>query len=337
MMHVHMATPYRALLITEGQNGAFAHQVITRDVSELPSNDTLIRVCYSSLNYKDALSAAGNKGVTRTYPHTPGIDAAGEIVESADQRFKPGDEVIVTSYDLGMNTPGGFAEYVRVPSAWVVKKPDGLTLREAMILGTAGFTAALSVNQLLKHEVAPEGGEVLVTGATGGVGCLAVAILSKLGYNVGATTGKADAGDWLTQLGAKQVLARSDVDDVTGKALLKERWAGVVDTVGGNILVTALKATMRNGCVACCGNAASPELHMTVYPFILRGVALQGIDSAETKMPLRTLMWHKLATDWKPSAQALDSIAQFVSLDALSERIDAMLAGQVRGRIVMEV
>jgi putative YhdH/YhfP family quinone oxidoreductase len=310
---------------------------MTRRLADLPANDTLIRVHYSSLNYKDALSATGNRGVTRRYPHTPGIDAAGEVVESESADFKPGDEVIVTGYDLGMNTPGGFGQYVRVPSAWVVQKPEGLTLRESMVLGTAGLTAALSVYQLQRHAVAPEQGDVLVTGASGGVGCLAVVILSQLGYRVVAATGKADVSDWLKQLGAQEILSRDDVRDASGKALLKERWAGVVDTVGGDILATAIKATKRGGCVACCGNAASPELHITVYPFILRGVTLQGVDSAETPMPLRLQMWHNLANAWKPSPEAFEAIAQIVTLDDLSPMIDAILHGRIRGRVVVDV
>lgn len=323
------------MLVTEGPDGTYTRQITSRDVSELPANDTLIRVRYSSLNYKDALSATGNKGVTRSYPHTPGIDAAGEIAESADPDLKSGDEVIVTSYDLGMNTPGGFAEYIRAPAAWVVPKPDGLTLSEAMILGTAGFTAALGADQLLKHGISPESGEVLVTGATGGVGCCAVAVLAKIGYRVVAATGKADAHDWLASLGAAQVISREEADDASGRPMLKERWAGVIDTVGGNILASALKATRRDGCVVACGLTQSNELHTTVFPFILRGVTLQGVDSAVTKMPLRVELWRKLASEWKPSADALESIAHEVTLDGLNPKIDAILRGQIRGRVVV--
>lgn len=332
-----MTLPYRALLVTEGRDGTFTRQVAQRDLSQLPPNDTLIRVHYSSLNYKDALSASGNKGVTRAYPHTPGIDAAGEIVESADGALKPGDPVIVTSYDLGMNMPGGFGQYIRAPAAWVVPLPVGLAMRESMILGTAGFTAALCVNQLLKHDVTPDKGEVLVTGATGGVGCIAVAVLAKLGYRVVAVTGKADAHGWLTQLGAAQITSREEADDTSGRPMLRERWAGVVDAVGGSILATALKATKRDGCVTACGLTQSNELHTTVYPFILRGVTLQGVDSAETAMSLRREMWRKLAGDWKPSTGALESIAQTVTLDELSPMIDAILRGQIRGRVVIDL
>ncbi len=332
-----MDREFRALVVSERSGGEFERSVTTRRLADLPTNDTLIRVRYSSLNYKDALSAIGNRGVTRRYPHTPGIDAAGEIVESSSKEFEPGEEVIVTGYDLGMNTPGGFGQYIRVPAAWVVKKPDGLTLHESMVLGTAGFTAALSVHQLQRHAVTPEGGEVLVTGASGGVGCLAVAILGALGYTVVAATGKADARDWLMQLGAQQVLARDDVRDTSGKALLKERWAGVVDTVGGDILATAIKTTRRSGCVACCGNVASPELHTTVYPFILRGVTLQGVDSAEAPMPLRLQIWRNLASEWKPAPAAFAAIAHTVTLEQLSPMISAILQGKLRGRVVVDL
>lgn len=332
-----MERGFKALVVSERPEGGFERSVRTRQLADLPANDMLIRVRYSSLNYKDALSATGHRGVTRRYPHTPGIDAAGEVVESADADFRPGDAVIVTGYDLGMNTPGGFGQYIRVPSAWVVRKPEGLTLRESMALGTAGLTAALSVHQLQRHALTPEQGDVLVTGASGGVGCWAVAILSKLGYRVVAATGKADAGDWLKQLGAQAVLPRDDLRDASGKALLNERWAGVVDAVGGDILATAIKATKRGGCVVCCGNVASPELHITVYPFILRGVTLQGVDSAETPMALRLQMWHNLANSWKPSPMAFEAIAQTVTLAGLDPMIDAILQGKVRGRVVVDL
>jgi len=330
-------TTFNTLLVTQQPDGTFARAIVQRDLNALPANDTLVRVCYSSLNYKDALSATGNKGVTRTYPHTPGIDAAGEIVESASDEFKVGDEVIVTSYGLGMNTPGGYGEYIRVPAEWVVPKPAGLTLRESMIFGTAGFTAALCVHQLIKHDVTPDRGEVLVTGASGGVGCCAAAILARLGFRVVAATGKEDARDWLMQLGASALVGRAEVDDLSGKPMLRERWAGVVDAVGGNILATAIKTTQRDGCVTMCGLTQSSELHTTVFPFILRGVALVGVDSAETKMPLRRWIWEKLAGEWKPSTDVLDAIAQDVTLDALNEKIELILQGKVRGRVVVEM
>jgi putative YhdH/YhfP family quinone oxidoreductase len=326
-------TSFDALLVTENSDKTFSRAVVSRNLSDLPNNDTLIRVRYSSLNYKDALSATGNKGVTRNYPHTPGIDAAGEIVES--QAFRVGEEVIVTSYDLGMNTPGGFGGFIRVPASWVVKLPHGLTLHESMLFGTAGFTAALCVHQLHFHGVTPDKGEILVTGATGGVGCMAVAILAKLGYAVVASSGKEDARDWLKRIGASEVISRAEVDDNT-KPMLKERWGGAVDTVGGNILATAIKSTKRYGCVTACGLVQSPLLNTTVYPFILRGVSLVGADSAETPMSHRAAIWQKLAGEWKPSDGVLNAIAQNCSLAQLdAEKIDAILNGQIRGRVVV--
>ncbi|GIV85286.1 MAG: hypothetical protein KatS3mg052_2293 [Candidatus Roseilinea sp.] len=262
----------------------------------------------------------------------------GRSSKAQARTFGPGDAVIVTGYDLGMNTPGGFGQYIRVPSAWVVRKPDGLTLHESMALGTAGLTAALSVHQLQRHALTPEQGEVLVTGASGGVGCLTVAILSKLGYSVVAATGKADAGDWLKQLGAQMVLSRDDLRDVSGKALLKERWAGVVDAVGGDILATAIKTTKRGGCVVCCGNVASPELRITVYPFILRGVTLQGVDS-------RGNADGAAAANVAQLGQRVEAIANGRSrrlrrpsrLTGLDPMIDAILQGGIRGRVVVDL
>lgn len=335
-------TTFKALLVTEQPQGSFKREVTQRRLEDLPANDTLIRVRYSSLNYKDALSASGNKGVTRNYPHTPGIDAAGEVVETDSDAFKAGDEVIVTGYDLGMNTSGGFAEYIRVPAGWVVPMPNGLIARDAMTLGTAGFTAALCVHQLQRHDVAPapslsNEGEVLVTGATGGVGCVAVAVLARLGFSVVAATGKADAHDWLRQLGAAQVISRTEADDASSRPMLRERWAGVVDTVGGNILATAIKSTKRRGCVTACGLTQSNELKTTVYPFILRGVTLQGIDSAETPMSLRLQIWQKLAGEWKPSDESLDAIRKACALEDLNPSIEDILHGRVRGRVVVKI
>ena len=332
-------TIFRALLVSQQADGTFTRQIAQRNADDLPAHDTLIRVRYSSLNYKDALSASGNRGVTRSYPHTPGIDAAGEIVETTSDKFKVSDEVIVTGYDLGMNTLGGFGETIRVPSSWVVPKPSGLTLRESMIFGTAGFTAGLCVNQLQKHEITPDKGEVLVTGASGGVGCLAVAMLAKLGHRVVAATGKDDARDWLMHIGASSVMSRAEADDASNKPMLRERWAGVVDAVGGNILASAIKATKRDGCVTACGLTQSAELHTTVYPFILRGVALVGVDSSETPMPLRREIWHQLAStglaDKRMGASVLDAIAEMVTLDDLNGKIDLILQGRVRGRVVV--
>jgi len=292
-------------------------------------------VKYSSLNYKDALSATGNKGVTRNYPHTPGIDEAGVVVECADQQVTPGDEVIVTGFDLGMNTSGGFGRFIRVPASWGVRLPGNLTLKDSMVYGTAGLTAALSVFMLERSGVKQNQGEILVTGATGGVGSLAVGILAKSGYQVVAATGKAGEKYFLTDLGAKEVISREIVDDTSGRALFKERWAGVIDTVGGNILSTAIRSTRYGGAVACCGNAASHELPITVYPFILRGVSLLGIGSAECPMDRRLQIWQKISQEWK--LENLDSLSSECPLEELSQKIDAILGGKLKGRTVVNL
>lgn len=326
-----MGALFDALWVEEQADGTFRRTIVQRNVDDLPPGDLLIRVHYSSLNYKDALSASGNRGVTRKYPHTPGIDAAGVVVESAVTDFQPGDEVIVIGYDLGMNTPGGFGGYIRVPAQWAVLRPTGLTLRESMALGTAGFTAAQCVAALLQHGVGA--GEVLVTGATGGVGSIAVALLSKLGMTVVAATGKPEEADYLHDLGAHTVIARSEIEDASGKPLLRERWAGVVDTVGGALLATAIRATRYGGAVAACGNVASPALELTVYPFILRGVKLLGIDSVNVPITERRALWSRLAGEWKLAV--LDRLARVVTLPELNAEIDAILLGQQRGRVVL--
>jgi acrylyl-CoA reductase (NADPH) len=222
---------FKAMIVTETADKQFIRAIGDKHISDLPEGEVLIKVQYSSLNYKDALSASGNKGVTRKYPHTPGIDAAGLVAASTDPAFKPGDQVLVTGYDLGMNTAGGFEEYIRVPAAWVVPLPAGLSLRESMVYGTAGFTAALSCFKLINYGVTPDRGPVLVTGATGGVGSIALAILAQSGYTVAAVTSKLNEAPYLQQLGAKEVIGVAEADDQSGRPLLKPRWAGVVDTV----------------------------------------------------------------------------------------------------------
>ncbi|MBM9613997.1 YhdH/YhfP family quinone oxidoreductase [Desulfobulbus rhabdoformis] len=329
-------TCFKALIVTESEDKKFTRTIGQRSVSELPEGDILIRVSYSSLNYKDALSASGNKGVTRRYPHTPGIDASGVVAQSSDTLFKEGDLVLVTGFDLGMNTSGGFSEYIRVPSSWVVPLPETMSLREAMIYGTAGFTAALSCYRLIANGVLPEQGPVLVTGATGGVGSIAVALLAKSGYEVVAVTTKAKEIAYLQEIGAKEVLSAVEADDQSGRPLLKPRWAGVVDTVGGNILSTAIKTTRYGGTVTCCGNVTSGELHTSIYPFILKGVSLLGIDSVNCPNPLRTGVWKKLANEWK--LDHLDTITtELPSLEALEERINLILEGKNRGRVIVRI
>jgi len=291
-------------------------------------------VKYSSLNYKDALSATGSKGVTKKYPHTPGIDAAGIVKESSGKAFREGDPVIVTGYDLGMNTSGGFGQYIRVPSQWVVKLPSSLTLKESMIYGTAGFTAGMSVDAIT-DSLKPEGGEILVTGASGGVGSVSVAILSKLGYSVIAVSGKPEGKDFLMGLGAKEIISRDEAFDTSGRPLVKGRWSGAIDTVGGDILATAIKSTKPWGTVTCCGNVASSDLPITVFPFILRGVKLIGIDSQNCPMEHRLRIWNKLSEEWKCSQ--FKDLYKEIFLEHLSHNIDLILKGMQKGRIIINL
>jgi putative YhdH/YhfP family quinone oxidoreductase len=325
---------FQALVVEETDSGDFKRSIQQRDIQSLPEGEILVRVHYSSLNYKDALSATGNKGVTKNYPHTPGIDAAGVVEESDSDAFRPGDEVIVTSYDLGMNTSGGFGQYIRVPADWAVACPPGLSLKQSMILGTAGFTAAMSVYEL-KRDVKPDQKPILVTGATGGVGSIAVSILSLLGYSVTAVTGKPEASGFLEQLGATDIVARDNVLDDSKRPILKGLWAGAIDTVGGDILASIIKSTKPLGTVTCCGNVASPNLNLTVFPFILRGVRLVGIDSQNCPMMHRQEIWNLLAGDWK--LEGLDSLAHEVGLEQLDEQIEKILEGGQQGRIVINL
>ncbi len=325
---------FRALVVTEVEPKKFVRKIETRRVADLPPGDLLIRVHYSSLNYKDALSASGNRSVTRNYPHTPGIDAAGVVAASESGEFAVGDAVVVVGYDLGMNTPGGFGEYVRVPVDWAVKLPATLTAREAMTYGTAGFTAAMCVDKIVAHGVKPEHGDVLVTGATGGVGSFALGLLAQLGYPVVAATGKGEeARAHLRELGAKSLMSRAEATDNSGKPLLKSRWAAVVDSVGGDMLASALKATQRNAAVAICGLVASTDLHTSVLPFILRGVTLYGVDSVPIPIQERRRIWQLVAGEWK--LDVLDKLAREVSLEDLDPQIERILEGGQTGRVLV--
>ncbi len=328
-------TFFRALVVTKNDDKTFTREVTERKINDLPEGEVLIRVRYSSLNFKDGLSCIGNPGVTRNYPHTPGIDASGEVAESSDSRFKEGDFVIVSGYNLGMDTSGGFGQYIRVPADWIEPLPEGLTVKEAAIYGVAGFTAALSVDALQKHGIVPEDGEVVVTGSTGGVGSVSVALLSHLGYNVVASTGKKEEREFLSGIGASQIISREEVNDESNKPLLSERWGGAIDSVGGNTLATLLKAVKRGGAIAATGLVASSELSTTVFPFILRGVSLLGIDSGYTPKKLRREIWKKLAGDWKFAK--LQKLTIDCTLDQLDPEIDKILAGGQRGRVVVDL
>jgi acrylyl-CoA reductase (NADPH) len=331
-----MALPqtFKAMVVSETAEKTFSREVRERALGDLPAGELIIEVKYSSLNYKDALSATGNKGVTRKYPHTPGIDAAGVVADSTTKLFTVGDQVTVTGFDLGMNTSGGFARYISVPALWATKLPQGLSLKDSMSHGTAGLTAALCIIRLMASGLTKESGEVLVTGASGGVGSVAVAILAKLGFNVVAATGKASEHDFLSGLGAKAIISREEANDTSGRPLQKPRWAGVVDTVGGNILATALKTTKYAGLVAACGNAMSADLNVSVFPFILRGVSLLGVDSVEIPMRARQMAWNKLAGEWSID---VGSLVTEVSLEELNPKIDEILKGGIRGRVLINL
>ena len=325
---------FKAIVVSE-QDGSYVQRIQDRCIDDLPEGDLLVNVKYSSLNYKDALSATGHKGVTRHYPHTPGIDAAGVVETSACGDFSVGDEVIVHGYDLGMNTSGGFAEYIRVPFDWALKLPSGLSLRESMIIGTAGFTAAHCIDKLEHAGLSTKDGPVLVTGASGGVGSMAVAILSGLGYEVTAASGKSEKKDYLQMLGASSVISREQVMGMSGWSLLGEQWAGAVDTVGGQILASVIKSLKYGGSVAACGLAMSHELNTTVYPFILRGVSLLGVDSVMCAMKKRKHLWEMLANQWKPAM--LESVASDCRLEELEGYVELMLKGKVAGRVVVSI
>lgn len=324
-------TEYRAWRVHE-QDGEYIGNEETCRVADLPDNEVLIRVSHSSLNYKDALSASGNKGVTRNFPHTPGIDAAGEVVESAGSPAV-GSQVIVTGYDLGMNTPGGFGEYIRVPAAWCVAMPQGWDARKAMVYGTAGLTAGLCVGKLLRMGAAPEQGPVVVTGASGAVGTVAVEILAGLGFAVTAVSGKADQARTLEQLGAREVVGR-DALETSAKPMLKPAYANAVDTVGGGPLAELLKQIQPGGSVACCGLVAGPKVETTVMPFILRGVNLLGVDSVEIPLPEKQAVWQKLASEW--ACPKTEAAARDIGRGELDAALKAFLKGESSGKIVLD-
>ncbi len=320
-------------LVRKDADGRVAADIESIAASDLPAGDVLIRVAYSSLNYKDGLAAQGHPGVVRSLPHVPGVDCSGTVVESGSPNFHPGDEVLVTGYEFGAGHWGGFAAYARVPADWIVPLPHGFTLRDAMIYGTAGFTAAQCVTAIVDRGIEPANGPVVVTGATGGVGCLAVAILAKIGYEVEAVTGKPEQHDWLRNLGATKLLDRNDVLDTSTRPLLSARWAAAVDTVGGQPLATILRSLHHRGCVAACGLVAGTDLNTTVYPFILRGATLAGIDSAKCPRRERLEMWEKLSGPWHISQ--LNDIADEITLDELPDRVAKILAGKIVGRVII--
>jgi acrylyl-CoA reductase (NADPH) len=330
-----MIQPFDALVVNK-QEEQFSVEIQKLTLSDLPEGEVLIRVHYSGVNYKDSLASIPNGNIVNTYPFVPGIDLAGVIVTSEDPRFQEGDEVIATSYEIGVSHFGGYSEYARIPAQLVVPLPNGLTLKEAMIIGTAGFTAALSVQRLEENHVSPEKGKVLVTGATGGVGSIAVAILSKLGYQVEASTGKEFEHEYLKKLGATTIVPREEVYDGKIRALGKQKWAAAVDPVGGEPLASLLSQIQYGGSVAVSGLTAGTKLPTTVFPFILRGVNLLGIDSVYCPMETRLKTWNRLATDFK-LANLEELIQQEVTLKQLPEVLPTLLKGQARGRILVKL
>ena len=315
----------------EDNDGVFSASISRLELEKPADGFVQIKVSHSSLNYKDALSASGNKGVTRNYPFVPGIDAAGTITDANSSQFSEGDEVIVTGYDMGMNTPGGFGEFINVPATWVVKKPNNLTHLESMSIGTAGLTAAASVFKI--HESAMESDlPVLVSGATGGVGSIGVMLMSKLGKEVSALTGKSSSVDFLKSIGATNIILRDEYLEAPAKAMERPLFSSAIDTVGGKILSKMLAQISPHGVVACCGNVAGIEVNTTVFPFILRGISLCGIDSAESPLDFKTSIWEKFANEWKLD---LSTSTKIISKQNLQQEIDLILRGGQEGRVVI--
>jgi acrylyl-CoA reductase (NADPH) len=323
-------------LVVNKQDDQFTVNIQKLSLDDLPQGEVLIRVHYSGVNYKDSLAAIPNGNIVSSYPIVPGIDMAGVVVSSEDSRFKEGDEVIATSYGIGVSQSGGYSQFARVPAEWIVPLPDGLTMKEAMIIGTAGFTAALSVLRLEENNLTPEQGSVLVTGATGGVGSFAVSILSKLGYSVEASTGKESEHGYLKKIGAATIVSREDVYDGKLRALGKQKWSGAVDPVGGEPLASVLSQIKYGGAVAVSGLTAGTSLPSTVFPFILRGVNLLGIDSVNCPMDTRLKVWHRLATDFK--LEHLEQLVQQeITLEELPDVLPTLLKGEARGRTIVKL
>jgi len=327
---------FKAYLINQDPDSRkVAGRHTTLDPTQLDPGEVTIRVHYSSINYKDALAATGAGKIIRRFPCVGGIDLAGEVVESADPRFKPGDPVIATSFDIGVAHHGGYAEFARLPADWVLHLPAGLDLFEAMALGTAGFAAALGIQRMEDNGLAPDKGPVVVTGATGGVGGLAIDMLAGSGYEVVALTGKAGEADYLRGLGAAQVRLRSEIAFDQLRPLEAGQWAGAIDSVGGQVLQWLLATMKQAGTVASIGNAASHELHTTVFPFILRGVSLLGVDSAYMGFPTRQRVWDRLASDLKP--RHLAAMTRSIAFDALPGAFEDFVQGRVKGRTVVRI
>ncbi len=326
---------FKAFMVNKNEQD-FSAEVETITLENLPEGEVLIKVAYSSVNYKDGLASIPNGKIVRSYPFIPGIDLAGTVVSSDDSRFNEGDEVIATSYEIGVSHYGGYSEFARIPGDWIVPLPEGLTLKEAMVYGTAGFTAALSVHRLEENSLTPEKGKVLVTGATGGVGSVAVAMLAKRGYHVVASTGKESEHDYLRKIGASEIISREELAGEKVKPLDKQLWAAAVDPVGGKTLSAILSKLEYNGSVAVSGLTGGSDVPTTVFPFILRGINLLGIDSVYCPMETRKLLWQRMATDLKPEG-LLEDIKSEVSLEELPGVLTSILKGQNRGRTIVKM
>jgi putative YhdH/YhfP family quinone oxidoreductase len=326
---------FRALVVDEISEGKFESEIKEKYIEELPAGEIIIKVAYSTLNYKDALSFSGHKGITKKYPHTPGIDASGVVVDSLVPEIKVGEQVLVTGYDLGMNTSGGFQEYIRVPSKWVVKIPSNLDLKTAMVYGTAGFTAGLAIHRFQENGITPDKGKVLVTGASGAVGTMSIAILNKIGYEVVASSGKPELKDFLHQIGAKEVITREDVNDLSNRPLLPRRWKAAIDNVGGGTLVNIARSLDKGGAIAVVGIVSGDKFELPVYPFILRGIALLGIESAETEMPLRLKIWDHLNSDWH--IENFDNLYYEISLEEVPTALSKMLKGKLAKKNIVKL
>ncbi len=330
-----MVTVFQAFVVNKTEEdftSGFKH--ITLD--DLPQGEVLIKVSYSSVNYKDGLASIPDGRIVRSYPFVPGIDLAGIVVESSDSRFKAGDEVIATSYALGVSHFGGYSEYARVKADWIVPLPAGLTLKEAMALGTAGFTAALAIHQLEKNGLQPQNGPVLVTGATGGVGSIGINILNSLGYTVAASTGKSSEHDYLRELGASEILSREETAAESNRPFDKERWAGSLDSVGGSTLAYLIRTTKYGGSIAAYGNTGGVNLSITVFPFILRAINLLGIESVNCPMELRDQLWQRLASNYKPR-HLLDKIGYEIPFEELPQALANIVKGGIRGRTIIKI